>query len=236
MIVIDEGSDLLLITQPDHAHLAAEILSLCRFTELVDNPRRAALLRATREHDNDWQELDAAPPVDAASGLPYTFTTLPDDLRRELWTRASERFRRDDAYVALLIAQHAVALHRQRSDDGPWADWLGEIRALRDELLEEVEIDPQTLESDYSLLRFADLCALAICTRSPEPFEFSGVRGRFDGNALYLDPLPLAGTTSFEVACRRIPRRPYASTIELGSELAGTRWKTLTLRIADVPD
>ena len=52
MIVFREGDRLRLVTQPDHAAFAADLLSLFRLPDLVDHPRRADLLRAVRLHDN----------------------------------------------------------------------------------------------------------------------------------------------------------------------------------------
>jgi len=235
MIAVEEESSLLLITQGDHAHFAAELLSLCRFPELADHPRRPALLEATREHDNGWREIDAAPSIDPDSGEPHTFRTLPDRERRELWLRASDRFRDEDPYVALLITEHALALHRQFAGQGSWTEWLVQIEGRRSELLDETDCPEEALATDYDLLRFADLSSLAACTRSPETFEHRGVRGRFSGQTLYLDPLPLVARTTFRVACRRIPRKSYVDSVQLGVELATARWHRQTVHVAGEP-
>jgi hypothetical protein len=47
-----------------------------------------------------------------------------------------------------------------------------------------------------------------------------------------LDPLPLAGATTFSVPCRRIPRRSYGGDVALSVALATARWQELRLRIA----
>ena len=231
MIVIPEEKSLLLITQGDHAHLAAELLSLCRFPELTAHARRRLLLEATREHDNGWRESDAAPSLDPTSASPYSYLTLPDAERRRVWTRACERFRDAEPYVALLITEHALALHRPLSGQGRWDDWLAEIETARNELLDEADCDLEALASDYALLRFADLCALACCGGSPSSFDYHGVAGMADDSTLYLDPLPLVGTTSFRVACRRVPLQAYGSDTELGVALATARWQRRTIRV-----
>src|SRR5438270_6922849 len=99
MIVKGEGDRLRVVTQPDHAAFAAELLSLCRLPGLVDHPRRGALLRAVRLHDNGWHELDAAPPIDRSSGRPWSFVDLPPSLRLEVWTRGTARYVDEDPYV-----------------------------------------------------------------------------------------------------------------------------------------
>ena len=57
-----------LVTQADHARLAADLLRLFRLPELLEHPRRELLLRAIAEHDNGWWEADAAPRLLAAVG------------------------------------------------------------------------------------------------------------------------------------------------------------------------
>lgn len=232
MIVLDEPSDLLLITQGDHAHLAVEILSLCRIPELLEHPRRRQLLTATREHDNGWRESDAAPLLDPLTGWPHSFLTLPGEARREIWRRACSRFRDTDPYIAALVTQHALEVHRERTDrDAGWADWFGETRTALSEHLEDGGYAPETLKADYPWLRLADLCSLAACGTAPDAFEHHGFIGRAADRVLRLDPLPLAGSTSFSVACRRIPRRAYASATDLTVAMASARWDRLTVRV-----
>ena len=128
MIVTHESGAAEFVTQSDHAHNAGEILSLFRLPQLVEHPRRDRLLRAVREHDNGWQEIDAAPALDARTGGPLGFRDVSDAQRREIWTRGSERWRTDDPYVALLINSHAIQLHLDRSGDAAWDGWLDERR------------------------------------------------------------------------------------------------------------
>ena len=65
MIVTTAPPGSRLVTQSDHARLAADLLRLFRVPELVEHPRRELLLRAVAEHDNGWWEADAAPRLDA---------------------------------------------------------------------------------------------------------------------------------------------------------------------------
>ena len=126
MIVVDLGDSLRCVTQGDHAHFAADLLSLCRFPDLERHRRRGSLLEAVRQHDNGWREFDAAPWLDPQTGAPYAFERLPEAQRREIWTRATRRYLADDPTVALLITQHALALHQDRSGDEAWDNWLAE--------------------------------------------------------------------------------------------------------------
>src|SRR5215213_8305992 len=90
MIVRRDPTHLLLITQPDHAALAAAVMDAWRHP-LPDAPVRDVVLLATREHDNGWYEEDAAPLVDETTGRILDFMTAPDSVRQGIWPRAVER-------------------------------------------------------------------------------------------------------------------------------------------------
>src|SRR5262245_37751022 len=109
MIVVHDGDGLLLVTQNDHAHFSGELLSLWRDDGLTEDPRRADIVFAAREHDNGWREADAVPRVDVASGEPFGFLSLPAPDRIEIWRRGIARYREDQPYAALLVHQHALA-------------------------------------------------------------------------------------------------------------------------------
>lgn len=239
MIVVPEGPSILLITQPDHAHLAGEVLSLWRADGLPDNPRRDDILFAAREHDNGWREADAAPRWDAERGRPHDFITLPARERIEVWERGVCRFAAERPYASLLIARHALNLfggHRGREE---WDRLLDFLEDFENGLLEQTGAEPETLEEDYRWIDLADQISLAVCARWREPAGRYGVRIVpalvDDGNSgAGLDPFPLAGATTFRAACRRIPARAYRGDADLGGELAAARWEEMAVRIAEV--
>ncbi|MEE8137869.1 MAG: DUF3891 family protein [Thermoanaerobaculia bacterium] len=232
MIVVDEGSHFLLITQPDHAFFAVELLSLWRGGGLPDHPRREDLLFAIREHDNGWREVDAAPSVARESGRPLDFIGLPREARIEVWRRGTSRYAEERPYAAALITHHALALHRRRSSDPAWGEFLSELRERYEELESQLGTEATAIASDYRFLRLADEISLAACNRWSEPRERHGIRFRFDQETLFLDPFPLAGTTTFRIPSRRIAVRRYRGDADLGAELAAARWSHWRVRAA----
>jgi hypothetical protein len=232
MIVVPDAGALRLITQPDHAHFAAELLSLFRLPELLEHPRRDELLRAVREHDNGWREADAAPRVDPASGVPYSFLDLPRRHRLEIWRRGCRRHIEQRPYVALLIIRHALALHSGAGDRGD-ASFLDELLEQQEELLERCGLTREALAEDYRWLELADAGSLAVCGRLAEPFTRHGWRAEATGERLRLDPFPLAGATTFRVPCRYLADRRFGGDAELGAALAEARWQRLTVRVVD---
>lgn len=234
MIVVPEDSAFLLITQPDHAHLAGEILSLWRADGLPDNPRRDDILFAAREHDNGWREADAAPRWDAERGRPHDFITLPAGERIELWERGVCRFAAERPYASLLIARHALNLFGGRRGEEGWDRLLDFLEDFENGLIERTGVEPETLEEDYRWIDLADQISLAACAQWRQPAGRYGVRILPVDDAVGLDPFPLAGATTFRVACRRIPKRTYRGDADLGGELAAARWEERTARIAEV--
>ena len=241
MIVVPKESSFLLVTQPDHAHLAGEILSLWRADGLPDNPRRDDLLFAAREHDNGWREADAAPRWDAERGRPHDFITLPARERIAVWERGVCRFAAARPYASLLIARHALNLFGGRRGEEEWDRLLDFLADFENGLIEQTGVEPETLEEDYRWLDLADQISLAACAQWREPAGRYGVRivpGPADDakNGIGIAPFPLAGATTFRIACRRIPRRAYGGDADLGGELAAARWEERAVRIVEISE
>jgi len=232
MIVVPEDSALLIITQPDHAHFSGELLSLWRADGLPVHPRRDELIFAAREHDNGWREADAAPRWDAERGRPHDFLSLPRQERIEIWERGTTRFAAERPYAALLITRHALNLFRNRREEQGWAAFVGFLEDFERGLLEETGVPREELEADYRLIDLVDQISLAACNDWREPVARHGLRIEPRDGTVGLDPFPLAGTTSFRIACRRIPKRVYRGDADLGGELVAVEWRERRVRIA----
>lgn len=221
-----------MVTQQDHAAFAAELLRLWRGDGLPLQPRRRALLAATREHDNGWRESDAAPLVDPASGRPRDFLTLPRGERHELWERGSARHVAADPEVALLVTEHALQLLAEPAPDAERAALLARLAERRDDLLAGTGVAAAELAELYSWLRLADTLSLLVLARWDAPAEHARGRAWQAGDTLHLVPFPLAGATTFAVACRHVPDRRYGGDADLAVALASARWEALTVRVA----
>jgi hypothetical protein len=241
MIVADDGGSWLLVTQNDHAVLAADLLTC--WPALATAPRRDLLLRATRLHDNGWRETDSAPRIDA-HGRPQDFLAVPPAARHELWERGMDRYRDSDPACALLIVAHALWLHRDDGGDPELAGLVRDAESRRAELAERVEQAGELVDELYPWLRVADDLSLRACWGREEPFEIELptpsrqiLRGRLrrsaDSNSwkITLAPFPFAGATTFRVPCRRLPRQRFARDTDLAIALAAERWDELRLRV-----
>src|SRR6185503_13707138 len=192
--VLPDGDRLRLVTQPDHAAFAADLLSLFRLPALAEHPRRADLLRAVRLHDNGWRELDAAPPVDPASGLPHTFLDLPRPLRLEVWERGTARYVDSDPYAALLATEHALTLFAGEAATDGWRELLARLAERRGELLARYGLAARLGEERLALSPFP----LAGATTFAVPCRWVDVR-RYAGDGELAVAIAGARWTSFPI-------------------------------------
>lgn len=227
MIACDHDGGLRVITQHDHAALAADLLALWRRGGVADNRWRDEILWATREHDNGWQEPDAAPSL-TADGCIHDYRSVPDELRREIWLRGCRRFAGERPLATALILAHCEYLHRDQRDDPEWHDFFGHLADLK-LALAEADPDAEMIVDAYPHLRRVDWFALTLCENAPTA-DLDGARLQRLGDAeaeparYRLTPFPLAGTTRFRVPARYLERRSWSTSVELAADLARSRW------------
>ena len=111
MIVQDQGDQLLLIRQTDHAFLAGFLAKEWGNDEFVRPEPFASFCLAAAEHDNGWTEEEREPGIDAKTRLPYSFMSIPTKAHIELYHRGIERLVKADHYAALLASMHASMLY-----------------------------------------------------------------------------------------------------------------------------
>lgn len=119
------GDAIWLVQQPDHSRVAGYLaahwggengfarpgfFAPCDAPELL----RQEVVLAISEHDNGWWEWEAAPPIDAADGLPLGLVDVgrqnpEESLKR--WRLGAPRLAENHPYVSLLISLHAYWLY-----------------------------------------------------------------------------------------------------------------------------
>jgi len=111
MIVQEQGSQLVLIRQTDHARLAG-FLARPWGNEMFRRPQPfESFCLAAAEHDNGWTEWEMRPQVDAVTFSPYSYLSIPTAEHIELYRRGIERVVRVDHYAALLVSLHCAELY-----------------------------------------------------------------------------------------------------------------------------
>ena len=111
MIVQEQGDELILIRQTDHAMLSG-FFAREWGSQLFHRPQPFESLRlAAAEHDNGWREWELQPKIDPRTRLPYSFMSLPTEEHMELYQRGIERVVKSDRYAGLLVSLHASGLY-----------------------------------------------------------------------------------------------------------------------------
>jgi hypothetical protein len=221
VIIRRERTSFFCITQPDHAQLAADLMSHWTLDGLAAHPRREAILRATREHDGGWIEEDAATHVDA-TGEPQDFVSVPPAVKHRIWPRGAGRLATAHPYEAALVAEHALTVHGQQRTDPVWSPFFRIMESTRAELLARSADLAPFIDEDYRFVQTGDQLSLIFCNGWTAPFPRQGGRAILVGSTLEITPDPFAGRRiPLRVPGRRIPARSYGSPADLRSTLAG---------------
>ncbi len=225
MIVRPVHDGLLLITQPDHAHLAARIMEHC--VPLAVLPRREAILHAIKEHDNGWAETDAAPVVDTRTGDVADFVNAPLGVRHGVWPRAVARLAADP-WAAALVAHHAVTVYERFRSDPAWTMFFGEMEAARDRMVRASGLPFDDLVHDYLFVRLADLISLTFCTGWTDEQRFGGWTVQLTGTRVVVAPDPFGeAIIPGEIGAKKIRHPPYRSDAEVQAAVSGATPATL---------
>jgi uncharacterized protein DUF3891 len=219
MIIRPHPEGRLLITQPDHAALAAHVMAEW---VALQSPRRADILTAIASHDNGWLEVDAAPLHDAASGGVLDFMHAPLDVRQGVWPR-SVGLLHATPYAAALVAQHSIHIFSRFRGEDEWTPFFAQMERMRDEALARSGAAPlDTLIDEYMFVRLGDLISLTFCNAWPDvPGEDYGYTIRRTDARLTIDPDPFAGReVPVAITGRLLPHDPIAD-----AAAARTAWE-----------
>lgn len=233
MIIRPHQEGQLLITQPDHAALAARIMS---HWVGLDSPRRTDILTAIGAHDNGWLEVDEVPKRDAA-GAVLDFMHVPLDVRQGVWPR-SVTLLQHTPYAAALVAQHSIHIFSRFRGHDDWTAFFARMEQMRDEALARSGATPlETLIDEYRFVRLGDLISLTFCNAWPDaPSEDHGYTIRLTdlsavalakaGSRLTVSPDPFGGqTVALAIEGRLLPLDPLTD-----AAAARTAW-TSALRV-----
>ncbi|PYR74983.1 MAG: hypothetical protein DMF86_16720 [Acidobacteria bacterium] len=225
MIVRPVHDVLLLITQPDHAHLARTIMEHC--VALADRPRRDAILHAIAEHDNGWAEADAAPTVNPENGRIADFVTAPLAVRHAVWPRGIARLA-EDPWAAALVAQHAITVYDRFRSGAAWASFFAELEAARGAMLRASRMPLADLLDDYAFVRLADLISLTFCTGWTDEQRFGDWTIHPSGTRVVVTPDPFGGASiPIEIEARALRNQPFRTDAELRAALSEAAMTTL---------
>jgi hypothetical protein len=111
LIIREQGDQLLLIRQTDHAFLAGFFAKEWGNEEFTRPEPFESFCLAVAEHDNGWSEWEIQPSLDQRSRMPYSFMSIPTEEHIALYQKGIERLVKVDHYAALLVSMHATGLY-----------------------------------------------------------------------------------------------------------------------------
>jgi hypothetical protein len=215
MIVSEDGDQLVVVTQEDHAWLTGDLAASLP----VPVPNRAAFVAAARVHDNGWREADASPTVDE-DGRPHGFSDVPDDVYEDLWRRGIERAAAVDPLVGLFVGLHGARFFETRESPG-MRRLVEQERQRQDAVLAELGLGgrwdalPENIAEASDWIAMLDALSLMLCgaplpdrlTPTVAGIEYALHR---DGSQVTMHPWPFEDVPlHLEVLTRRIPAEPY---------------------------
>jgi hypothetical protein len=136
MIRRHDGEGFLLITQVDHAALAAELAA--RVGNGIFARLGKAALTAIRLHDSGWPLHDDEPTLNAG-GLPTDVFETPKPIDLMVWAASADRAQAVDPYAGLLVSLHSLALS---------------IHATASTAARTGQFDPQKMHDQFAVNKF----------------------------------------------------------------------------------
>jgi hypothetical protein len=197
MIIQDQGDQLVIIRQTDHAVLSG-FFARELGNEVFSQPAPMESFRlAATEHDNGWAEWEQQPTIDPATFSPYTFMSIPTEEHILLYQRGIERVVKVDHYAGLLVSMHCANLYDRtratmpgfsakyvKSQEAPLVqDVLQRLRLQQLRLKVDLRADPamknfadeKWLQANAQRLEAVDRLSLYICLAPQDPATIDAV-------------------------------------------------------------
>lgn len=240
MIRREDGADWLILSQIDHAHLAAELANVWRHSGAASWGISDLLFQTVRKHDDGWRDWETRMEVDPSTGIPRQFTEMPMHAAATIWKVSIEDCAREHPLSGTWVsrhfchlAEHALASHADNRGDVAaarrfLADQEQYQQQLRSLALKDVtarEFDSLS-EMGFRFLRLFDGLSLWLCcAEQTDPFDVrcDGQAARFTPYAdrrIVIDPYVLTEQPlTLSVPARRIASRAYADDGDLRADL-----------------
>ncbi len=197
MIIQEQGDQLILIRQTDHAMLAG-FFARSLGNKLFSRPEPfESFCLAAAEHDNGWSEWELLPQIDPKTFTPYNFMSIPTEEHIALYQRGIERVVRVDHYAGLLVSMHCAGLYdRTRatmpgfsakyvraSESALVSDFLQRLRLQQLRLKVDLRADPimkayaddHSLQGNLQRLEALDRLSLYFCLAPLDGSTIDGV-------------------------------------------------------------
>jgi hypothetical protein len=250
VIVAPHPDGAVAITQADHAVMCAEFADAWGSATFGEVPRSEEVRLAAEQHELGWAELDATPPLDPATGLPFTVRDLPFQRYVRGQVAGPRALAERSPYAALVASLHHVSLYRPprhlgalRSEGRVLRSFFADSLRMQAQLAEQAGVaqdDPETIRAGR-LVRCWDglshdlLLDRVPCTRGGAPTaagELAELRLVRRGNAVSVTPWPFAPSRVEVHARGRLLTQTFPSEAAMHAALLAAPVVTLRYELA----
>lgn len=203
MIIQDQGDQLVVIRQTDHAVLSG-FFARELGNDLFVRPEPAESFRlAATEHDNGWSEWELLSSIDRVTFLPHSFMSIPTDEHMALYELGIERVVKADRYAGLLVSMHCAVLYDKTRATMPGYsakyvksqesalvnDFMQKLRLQQLRLKVDLRADStmkefteeKYIQANSKRLEAVDRLSLYFCLAPLEPATIDGVPANYKG-------------------------------------------------------
>jgi len=240
MIRRDAGDDWLLISQVEHARIAAEMAEAWLDGQCLPLPSRDLLMHAIRHHDDGWAEWERSPTINPGTGAPRDFLEMPIAEAAVIWTRSIDHCVYRSPLCGLWVSRHfchlagrAYQFREAAADRQAASDFLESQAGVQSRCRMQLAADrsPNDTAADEEAglewLRCFDQFSLWLCCAersTPDVLNVPDV-GPIqllprDSSTIGLEPFPFRGAAlRLTMTGLRLRCRSLASDGELRAEL-----------------
>ncbi|UOQ44704.1 DUF3891 family protein [Halobacillus salinarum] len=169
MIVHEQESHFLMITQHDHALVSGEIVLHWKSNFLLRSKLREEADWAIGQHDRAWIPLDENPLWNEEEQRPYTFVDYPLKEKLEAYRRGINEVAKRTLYGAMLCSMHYQSFFSTETSDEMVKDFLNEQEVQQHDFYKRMrmEVPKDIVDLHFKRLQFCDDLSLYACMNAP---------------------------------------------------------------------
>jgi len=259
MLHREDPDGLILITQPVHAWIAAQLARHWGNAAFGTFAPWEEVCLGAEEHDVGMTAWDQAPTLNPQTGRPYSFMNMPTHEHITGWARAGRQALAQGRYPALLTSLHGTGLYERYHDwmrDTPdearaaraylddeyaFQEWL--LDTLRSDPVYAPYVTPAVIARNRRLVSAWDRLSLSICHGVHTPVTIPGIPTAESETSLTLapretDPLNVtvnpwpfrADTVRLIFEGRRLTQT-FTDEAEMRAALAVAPWTTIVTHL-----
>ncbi|TVP86826.1 MAG: DUF3891 family protein [Alkalicoccus sp.] len=169
MIIRDEPTHFIMITQEDHATVSGDMAAAWNGQFLASLKRVEDMVISVYNHDKAWEEIDASPFYNDAKNRPYSFIDFPMRPKLIHYKHGIDKVETENLYAGLLNSLHYCSL--VDSQDTSSKSFVENEKLRQKRIKNKLGITgiehTADIEDHFQLLQLCDSLSLFICMNRP---------------------------------------------------------------------